>query len=81
MIGNVDLFARSGTITVFCIGLIAVVIVAVVNRGDAVRGARSVYSGLIVLGIAMMLATCFGFDVHSRQELLDFLSGKRNEGE
>lgn len=63
MIGNVDLFARSGTITVFCVGLIAVAIVAVVNRGDAVRGARSVYSGLIVLGIAMMLATCFGFDI------------------
>lgn len=63
MIGNVDLFARSGTIAVFCVGLIAVAIVAVVNRGDAVRGARSVYSGLIVLGIAMMLATCFGFDI------------------
>lgn len=63
MIGDVDLFARSGTITVFCVGIIAVIIVVVVNRGDAVRGARSVYSGLIVLGIAMMLATCFGFDI------------------
>ena len=34
-----------------------------VNRGDAVRGARQVYSGLMVLGVAMMLATCFGFDI------------------
>ncbi len=63
MIGIAEAFARTGTITVFCTGLIAIVIVAVVNRGDTVRGARSVYSGLIVLGIAMMLATCFGFDI------------------
>lgn len=63
MIGNVELFARSGTITVFCVGIIAIVIVAVVNCGNTVRGARQVYSGLIVLGIAMMLATCFGFDI------------------
>ena len=63
MIGSAEAFARTGTITVFCIGLVAIVVVAVVNRGDTVRGARSVYSGLIVLGIAMMLATCFGFDI------------------
>lgn len=63
MIGNADVFARSGTLIVFCVGLLAIVIVAVVNHGDTVRGARRVYSGLIVLGIAMMLLSCFGFDV------------------
>lgn len=56
-------FAREGTIIVFGIGVIAVLIAFVVNRGDAVRGARQVYSALMVLGMAMMLATCFGFDI------------------
>lgn len=63
MIGDADVFARSGTLIVFCVGLLAIVIVAVVNHGDTVRGARRVYSGLIVLGIALMLLSCFGFDI------------------
>ena len=53
-------FAREGAIIVFFIGVIAVLIALVVNRGDAVRGARQVYSALMVLGMGMMLATCFG---------------------
>lgn len=56
-------FAYEGTVIVFSIGVIAVLIAYVVNRGDAVRGARQVYSALMVLGMAMMLATCFGFDI------------------
>lgn len=56
-------FAREGAIIVFSIGVIAVLIALVVNRGDAVRGARQVYSALMVLGMGMMLATCFGFDI------------------
>ena len=56
-------FAREGTIIVFSIGVIAVLVAFVVNRGDAVRGARQVYSALMVLGMGMMLATCFGFDI------------------
>lgn len=56
-------FAAEGVVTVFAIGLIALFIVFMVNRGDAVRGARQVYSALMVLGMAMMLATCFGFDI------------------
>lgn len=56
-------FAREGAVIVFSIGIIAVLIAYVVNRGDAVRGARQVYSALMVLGMAMMLATCFGFDI------------------
>lgn len=62
-LAGTELFAREGTIIVFSIGLIAVFIAIVVNRGDAVRGARQVYSALMVLGMAMMLATCFGFDI------------------
>lgn len=62
-LAGTELFAREGTIIVFCIGLIAVFVAVVVNRGDAVRGARQVYSALMVLGTAMMLATCFGFDI------------------
>ena len=56
-------FAAEGVVTVFAIGVIAVLIAFVVNRGDAVRGARQVYSALMVLGMGMMLATCFGFDI------------------
>lgn len=56
-------FAREGTIIVFCVGVLAVLIAYVVNRGDTVRGARQVYSALMVLGVAMMLATCFGLDI------------------
>lgn len=58
-----DVFAREGGIIVLCVGVIGVLIAWIVNRGDAVRGARQVYSGLMVLGVAMMLATCFGFDI------------------
>lgn len=57
------LFAREGSIIVFCIGLIAVAVAWVVNRDDAVRGARQAYSALMVLGMAMMLGTCFGLDI------------------
>ena len=58
-----ETFAREGGIIVLCVGVIGVLIAYVVNRGDAVRGARQVYSGLMVLGVAMMLSTCFGFDI------------------
>lgn len=58
-----EVFAREGGIIVLCVGMIGVLVACVVNRGDAVRGARQVYSGLMVLGVAMMLATCFGFDI------------------
>lgn len=61
--GHAGLFTAAGSVTVLCVGVIGIVIVVVVNRGDAVRGARRVYSGLIVLGVAMMLASCFGFDI------------------
>ena len=63
MAGDVFAFAQNGSVTVLAVGVLGVAAVVVVNRGDAVRGARQVYSMLIVLGIAMMLATCFGFPI------------------
>lgn len=57
------LFAREGSIIVFCIGVIAVAVAWAVNRGDAVRGARQAYSALMVMGMALMLGTCFGLDI------------------
>ena len=63
MAGDVFAFAQNGSVTVLAVGVLGVAVVIVVNRGDAVRGARQVYSMLIVLGIAMMLATCFGFPI------------------
>lgn len=63
MFGNGGVFAHNGSVTVILVGLLGIAVVVIVNRGDAVRGARQVYSLLIVMGIAMMLATCFGFDI------------------
>ena len=63
ILANDAVFAREGTIIAFFIGAVAVLISFVVNRGDAVRGARQVYLALMVLGMGMMLATCFGFDI------------------
>lgn len=63
MLMDTSAFAREGSITVFCIGVIALLIIFAVDRGDAVRGARQMYSALMVLGLVLMLATCFGFDI------------------
>ncbi len=63
MFGNGGAFAHNGSVTVALVGVLGVAVVVIVNRGDAVRGARQAYSLLIVMGIAMMLATCFGFDI------------------
>ena len=56
-------FAYEGSISVFFIGLIAAVIVFAVNRFNVYQGARVMYSTLMVMGIALMLASCFGFSV------------------
>lgn len=58
-----EAFAREGSIIVFSIGLIAVGIVWAVNRMDITKGTKQVYTALIMLGVAMMLASCFGFDI------------------
>lgn len=58
-----EVFAREGSIIVFSIGIIAVGIVWAVNRTDITKGTKQVYTALIILGVAMMLASCFGFDI------------------
>ena len=63
VMGNSTYFGFSGSITTFFVALLAIAILLIINAGDSVRGARRTYSLLIVLGIAMMLATCFGFNI------------------
>lgn len=61
--GTAGSFADEGAVISLIAGLIGVAIVIVVNRSSVRRGARQVYSALMVAGIAMMLATCFGFNI------------------
>lgn len=57
-------FSFDGAVIVMCIAVLGVVIAAVANRDYATkRGTRLVYTALMVLGIAMMLATCFGLPI------------------
>lgn len=61
--GTAGAFSYEGAVISFVVGLIGVAIVVLVNRASVRRGARQVYSALMVLGIVMMLATCLGFDI------------------
>jgi DNA-binding CsgD family transcriptional regulator len=54
-------FALQGAKVVFAIGIIAVLIIVVINRQSIRKGAYQIYTGLMVLGIAMLLASAFGF--------------------
>lgn len=63
VIYSTDTFSSEGAITVFSIGVIAVLILATVNHFGGSKGARIVYSTLMVLGVGMMLSTCFGLSV------------------
>jgi DNA-binding CsgD family transcriptional regulator len=56
-------FASIGTIITFSIAIISVLIGLTVNRGDIVRSTRRIYSSLMLLGVAVLLASCFGFDL------------------
>lgn len=57
-------FALSGLSAVFFIGVVAVVIVCLINRARSAHGIRMVYTVLMVAGIVEMLATCFGFNIY-----------------
>jgi DNA-binding CsgD family transcriptional regulator len=54
-------FALQGAEVVFAIGVIAILIVVIINRQSIRKGAYQIYTGLMVLGIAMLLASSFGF--------------------
>ncbi|MDR3315811.1 MAG: LuxR family transcriptional regulator [Coriobacteriales bacterium] len=54
-------FALQGAKVVFAIGVIAILIIVIINRQSIRKGAYQIYAGLMVLGIAMLLASAFGF--------------------
>lgn len=58
-----EAFARSGSIVTLCIAVIGALICWRVNRGQGAHGIRMVYTSLMVLGIAIMLATGFGLPI------------------
>lgn len=57
-----DAYVESGAIITFIICAASVAICIMVNSGDIVRAVRRVYTALIVLGIALALASAFGFN-------------------
>lgn len=60
---SVDQFEYEGAISVFFIGVAAAVVIALISCGSVYQGTRYAYSTLMVLGIALMLASCFGMSV------------------
>lgn len=56
-------FAESGSIAVFLIGVVAVIVILLINRARSAHGLRMVYTLLMVAGIFEMLCTCFGFNI------------------
>ncbi len=56
-------FIRNGSTTIMLVALFAVLIVLMVNRGDIVRATKRVYSGLMLLGVVVLLASCFGLSL------------------
>lgn len=58
-----DQFAFTGSTVTFFIVVIAVLIGLTVNRGDIVRSVKRIYSALMLLGVAVLLASCFGLDL------------------
>lgn len=57
------LFARTGAVIVFLIGVVALLILWAVNRKGAVIGASRSYTALMIFGIAVMLLACFDVDI------------------
>ncbi|MCD8200327.1 MAG: helix-turn-helix transcriptional regulator [Coriobacteriaceae bacterium] len=56
-------FQLQGSIITLGILVIAIFIIVAVNHRNIARGAGLVYQALMILGIAMMIATCFGFNI------------------
>ncbi|MCI8366106.1 MAG: helix-turn-helix transcriptional regulator [Eggerthellaceae bacterium] len=62
----VENYGHEGAAIVAVIGLIGVLLAWLVNRFAAQRkGARVAYMALMIAGVALMLATCFGFPISS----------------
>lgn len=61
--GSSASFSLEGAIAVFFVGVIAAVIIVLVNKGSVHQGARIAYTTLMVMGIAVMLGTGFGLSM------------------
>ncbi len=55
-------YLESGSVIAFAICVASIAICIMVNSGDIVRAVRRVYTALIVLGIALALASAFGLN-------------------
>ena len=56
-------FSDSGSIAVFAVAVIGVIVMMLVERARSAHGLRMVYTVLMAAGILEMLATCFGFNI------------------
>lgn len=56
-------FAFIGSGVTLFIAIIAVLIIPAINRGNIVHAVKRMYSALMLLGVLVLLATCFGLDL------------------
>ena len=56
-------FGDTGAICTLLIGLIGVAMLVAINKRGAVFSVTSTYAGLILVGVAVSLASCGGFDI------------------
>jgi DNA-binding CsgD family transcriptional regulator len=56
-------FSQVGAVCVALVGIISVVVLWAVNRYGAVKAAAKSYTALILLGISLMMGTCFGVPI------------------
>lgn len=63
MFADEMLFADTGAICTFLIGLIGIAMLVAINKRGAVFSVSSVYAALILVGVAVSLASCVGFDI------------------
>lgn len=56
-------FELEGAISVFFVGMASIAVIVLLSRFGVYQGARYAYSTLMVMGIALMLASCFGLSV------------------
>jgi hypothetical protein len=56
-------FSQIGAVCVALVGVVAVAVLWAVNRFGAVTAASKGYTALILLGISLMMGTCFGVPI------------------
>lgn len=63
MFADEAIFADTGAICTLLIGLIGVVMLVAISKRGAVFSVSSVYAALILVGVAVSLSACVGFDI------------------